>query len=192
MTDVRAKRRLRALEAAGVLRYQWPPGTDGQDDVEETAARLWRAREETSWEALQLRLETSFAAIEAEHTRQWRRVLGRQKARSQGLQAAHEGEPTRIPLRLRRLEWWLRLRAAGGGGPPDGQSRPQGRSRDLGRVDRGPRAQARTAVGGSRRASRTAAGSRGRHPGPADGRQRGAGPAWTSQLISALISARPS
>ena len=70
MTDVRAKRRLRALEAAGVLRYQWPPGTDGQDDVEETAARLWRAREETSWEALQLRLETSFAAIcrEAEYS----------------------------------------------------------------------------------------------------------------------------
>ena len=115
MTDVRANRRHRALEAAGVLRYHWTP-TDGQDDVEETAARLWRAREEASWEALRLRLETTFAATETEQTRQWRRVLGRQRARKQGLQAALEGEPSRIPLRLRRLWWWLRLRSAGSGG----------------------------------------------------------------------------
>ena len=54
MTDVRANRRRRALEAADVLRYQWTPKADGQDDVEETAARLWQAREKASWEALRL------------------------------------------------------------------------------------------------------------------------------------------
>ncbi|MXY70840.1 MAG: hypothetical protein F4Y47_20100 [Acidobacteriia bacterium] len=61
---------------AGVLRYPWPPGSEGQEDVEETGARLGRAREEARWEALRLRLETSFA--KTEHTRQWHRVLGRQ------------------------------------------------------------------------------------------------------------------
>ena len=76
MTDVRARRSGRGLEVAGVLRYQLPHCTDGQEDVEETAARLWRAREEASREALRLRLETSFAATETGHTRQWRRVLG--------------------------------------------------------------------------------------------------------------------
>ncbi|MCY4595569.1 MAG: hypothetical protein OXC19_12345 [Bryobacterales bacterium] len=116
MTDARANRRRYALEAACVLRYQWTPRTDSQDDVEETATRLWRAREEASWEALRRRLATSFATTETEHTRQWRRVLGRQKARKNGLQSALEGEPSRVPLCLRRLWWWLGLRSAGSGG----------------------------------------------------------------------------
>ena len=75
--EARAKRRRRALKASGILRCQWPLKPEGQDDVDETADGLWRAREDTSWEALLLRLDTSFAAIETEHSRQWRRVLAR-------------------------------------------------------------------------------------------------------------------
>ena len=75
MTEARAKRRRRALAASGILRCQWPLEAQGQDDVDETAAGLWRAREDASWEALLLRLDTSFAVIETEHSRQWRRVL---------------------------------------------------------------------------------------------------------------------
>ena len=116
MTEARTNRRRRALEASGVLRCQWPLEAEGQDDVDETAAGLWRAREDASWEALLLRLDTSFAAIETEHSRQWRRVLARQKHRKNRLQAALEAAPSKVPLRLRRLWWWLRLRSAGGGG----------------------------------------------------------------------------
>ena len=115
MTEARAKRRRRALEASGILRCQWPLKAEGQDAVDETAAGLWRAREDASWEALLLRLETSFAAIETEHSRQWRRVLARQKHWESRLQATLEAAPSRVPLRLRRLWWWLRLRSAGGG-----------------------------------------------------------------------------
>ena len=116
LTDTRANRRRRALEASGILRYQWAGKPDGGDDVDETAAGLWRAREEASWEAAQRRLETTLAALETEHGRQWRRQLGRQKRRKARLQAAIEGEPGRIPVLPRRLWWWLRLRPAGGGG----------------------------------------------------------------------------
>ena len=98
MTEARAKRRRRALEASGILRCQWPLEAEGQDDVDETADGLWRAREDASWEALLLRLDTSFAAIETEHSRQWRRVLARQKHRESRLQAALEAAPSRVPL----------------------------------------------------------------------------------------------
>ena len=111
LTEARAKGRRRALEASGILRCQWPFKAEGQDDVDETADGLWRAREDASWEALLLRLETSFAAIETEHSRQWRRVLARQKHRECRLQATLEAVPSRVPLRLRRLWWWLRLRS---------------------------------------------------------------------------------
>ena len=157
MTEARAKRRRRALEASGILRCQWPLKAEGQDDVDETADGLWRAREDASWEALLLRLETSFAAIETEHSRQWRRVLARQKHRESRLQATLEAAPSRVPLRLRRLWWWLRLRSAGGGRDPDGQVRAEGRSRDRPRVDRGPRTQALPAGGRAGRASRAPA-----------------------------------
>ena len=104
------------MEASGILRYQWPGKPDGGDDVDETAAGLWRAREEASWESAQRRLETTLAALETEHTRQWRRLVGRQKSRKARLQATIEGEAGWIPIRPRRLWWWLRLRSAGGGG----------------------------------------------------------------------------
>ena len=117
MTDPRTKRRQRALEASGVLRLQWPRKPEGKpDDVDETAEGLWRAHEEASWEKLQLRLATSFEAVETEQTRQWRRVLAARKRREARLRAAIEGEPSRAPLPLRRLWWWIRLRSAGGGG----------------------------------------------------------------------------
>ena len=99
MTEARAKRRRRALEASGILRCQWPLKAEGQDDVDETADGLWRAREDASWEALLLRLDTSLAAIETEHSRQWRRVLARQKHRESRLQATLEAAPSRVPLR---------------------------------------------------------------------------------------------
>ena len=67
------------MAVAGLV-YQWPPRADGQNDVAQTAAHVWRAHEEASWEALRLHLETSFAATETEHTRQWREPRGPSRA----------------------------------------------------------------------------------------------------------------
>ena len=116
MSGLDTRQRRRALEASGLLRFRWPAVASGsRDDVDETAEGLWRAREEASWEALQLRLSTAFGALETEHVRQSRRLGARQNKRRSRLQAALDGERSWLPVKLRRLWWWLRLCRSGGG-----------------------------------------------------------------------------
>ena len=66
---------------------------------------------------------------------------------------ARPGPPAPAPAGVVAAPALSRIRRA-----PNGHGRPQGQSRNLGRVDRGPRAQARAAVGRSGRAPRAPAG----------------------------------
>ncbi len=107
--------RIRALEAAGLLRYGWPSRRDSGDGVEEAANALWRAREEACWEAVSVRLAAEIAALEAAHEAARARLGERQRKRRARLKGALEAGRPGIRTRLRRMLWWLRLRAFGGG-----------------------------------------------------------------------------
>ena len=109
MTEARANRRRRALEASGILRCQWPLKAEGKDDVDETAAGLWRAREDASWEVrlalrprLPLLFEIDFPVRTLPHAPSPESPL--QRPQLPGLQL-----PRMAPLQL--LEHHLRLQS---------------------------------------------------------------------------------